>query len=98
MKAIVYHSYGSPDVLRLAEVGRPTPREGEVLIKVRATSVNVVRVGPCIVHECRGQMSGQVLILGASHTLLAVLSREVSHSGCCSIGSVADTRTLNWLV
>ena len=40
MKAIVRDRYGSPDVLRLEEVERPTPREGELLIEVRAASLN----------------------------------------------------------
>ena len=40
MKAIVYHEYGSPDVLGLEEVGKPAPRDGEVLLRVRAASVN----------------------------------------------------------
>jgi NADPH:quinone reductase-like Zn-dependent oxidoreductase len=40
MRAIVYSEYGSPDVLRLEDVEQPQPRETEVLIRIRATSVN----------------------------------------------------------
>ena len=36
MQAIVYHRYGSPDVLELVEIPKPTPAEGQVLIRVHA--------------------------------------------------------------
>lgn len=39
MKAIVATQYGSPDVLRVAEVEKPSPRENEVLIKIHASAV-----------------------------------------------------------
>ncbi len=40
MKAIVYTEYGGPDVLHMAVVEKPYPKADEVLIKVRAVSVN----------------------------------------------------------
>lgn len=40
MQAIVYHEYGSPDVLKLEEIEKPVPKDDEVLIKVHASSIN----------------------------------------------------------
>ena len=40
MKAIVYYSYGSPDVLKFGDVEKPIPSDDEVLVKVHAASVN----------------------------------------------------------
>jgi NADPH:quinone reductase-like Zn-dependent oxidoreductase len=50
MKAVVRHRYGPPDVLAIEETDTPAPRDGEVLIKVHAASVN-----PMDWHFMRGE-------------------------------------------
>jgi NADPH:quinone reductase-like Zn-dependent oxidoreductase len=40
MKALIRDRYGPPDVLEVREVERPLPREGEVLVRVHAASLN----------------------------------------------------------
>jgi NADPH:quinone reductase-like Zn-dependent oxidoreductase len=50
MKAVVYHTYGSPDVLELAEIEKPTAGDDQILVKIRAASVN-----PLDWHYMRGE-------------------------------------------
>ena len=40
MKAVTYHNYGSPDVLKFEEVEKPAPTDDEILIKIHAISIN----------------------------------------------------------
>ena len=70
MKAIVYHNYGSPDVLGLEEVQKPTPGDDDVLIKVHAASVNswdydLLRGTPLVNRLLAGLLKpGRIKILG----------------------------------
>jgi len=45
MEAIRYCEYGSPDVLKVAEVEKPVPNENELLVRVRAASLNFIDAG-----------------------------------------------------
>src|ERR1700736_2709298 len=45
MKAIVYCEYGGPEVLTLVDVEKPVPNDDQVLIKVRAASLNFIDPG-----------------------------------------------------
>lgn len=70
MKAVVYQKYGAPDVLRVAEVERPIPKDDEVLVKVHATTVNRTDCGlrsaePFIVRAFSGVVRPKRQILGS---------------------------------
>lgn len=70
MKAIVYKQYGTPDMLKLQELQKPTPKAGEVLIKVMAVGLNAadwrfLRGDPVVVRLMAGFFKPKHLTLGA---------------------------------
>jgi NADPH:quinone reductase-like Zn-dependent oxidoreductase len=76
MKAFVLRSYGPPDVLELQDVAKPVPAGDEVLVRVRATSVN-----PWDWHLMRGQPYAARLIAaeaGLRHPKLSILGCDMS--------------------
>lgn len=69
MKAIVLDRYGGPDVLELREVERPEAKEGQVLVKILAASVNAgdlftVKGTPCMIRFSVGFPRPKGHILG----------------------------------
>jgi NADPH:quinone reductase-like Zn-dependent oxidoreductase len=59
MKAILYHAYGSPDVLRLEDSAKPVAGDNEVLLRVRAASAN-----PLDWHFLQGKPYAVRLVVG----------------------------------
>jgi len=51
MKAAIVPRYGSPDVVQVGEVAKPAPADGEILIRVRATTVNRTDCGVLRAHR-----------------------------------------------
>jgi len=69
MKAAVYETYGSPDVLQIKEVAKPIPKDKEVLIRVCAATVNrtdcaMLRAKPFIMRFFTGLLKPKNPILG----------------------------------
>jgi NADPH:quinone reductase-like Zn-dependent oxidoreductase len=70
MQAIVYTTYGSPDVLQLNDVEKPTPKDNEVLVKVHAASANpldwhLMRAEPFLARLENGLLKPKNTKLGA---------------------------------
>ena len=86
MKAMTYTEYGSPDVLKMADVPKPTPNDDQVLIKVYGASINYadtaflsgkvwfVRLG------YSGLLKPKVPVLGADVSgIVEAVGRNVTH-------------------
>lgn len=70
MKAMMRHTYGSPDVLKLVEIDVPTPKDDEVLVRVQATSINaadwrMLRADPFLARLDSGLITPRNKILGS---------------------------------
>lgn len=91
MRAVIHHRYGGPDVLELAEIDAPIPGPDDVLVRVRATTVNRTDCGfragkPAVVRFFSGlrrpkrpvlgsEFAGEVAAVGADVTEFAVGDR-----------------------
>jgi len=72
MRAAVSERYGPPEVVRIQEVNRPTPKEKELLIEVHATTVNRTDCGyrsgkPFLIKFFSGWRKPKAIILGTEY-------------------------------
>lgn len=69
MKAVIYTAYGTPDVLQIKEVYKPVPKDNEVLVCIKATTVNrtdcaMLRAKPFIMRFGTGLFKPNKPVLG----------------------------------
>ena len=70
MKAIVHCEYGSPDVLKLEDVEKPVPNDDQLLVRVRAVSVNPLDLtirGPWLIRPILGMRKPKDTRLGVDY-------------------------------
>ena len=78
MRAIVYEQYGAPEVLHIKELPKPTPKDNEVLIRVRATTASI---GDCRMRSFdvpKGQWIPARLYLGIRKPRRQILGMELA--------------------
>jgi NADPH:quinone reductase-like Zn-dependent oxidoreductase len=105
MKAIVYTKYGSPDVLHLAEVEKPAPKDNEVLVKVYAAAVtpgdSIIMKGMLVTrffsgllepkHKIPGkEMAGRVEAIGVNVTQFKPGDEVFGNLYVCGLGAFAE--------
>ena len=73
MKAIIYEKYGPPEVLQLKEIETPVPKENEVLVRVKATTVTPV---DCVFRS--GKQVAARMFTGLTKPKNPILGNELS--------------------
>ena len=84
MKAVVFESYGPPEVLKIKEVEKPTPNDDETLIKVYASSVNPAdwydMTGLLVARIGNGLLKPKATRLGADYSgVVEAVGRNITH-------------------
>ncbi len=85
MKAAVYNQYGAPEVLHLEEIIKPTPKDDEILIQIKATAVNsgdvrLRKADPFAVRFIFGLFKPRIHILGSVYSgVIERVGKEVKN-------------------
>lgn len=106
MKAIIYTEYGAADVLRLAEIAKPSPQAHEVLIRIHAASLNsadwrLMRGEPFLFRLESGlprpkrtvlgaDIAGRVEAVGSSVTAFQAGDEVFADLAACGFGGLAE--------
>ena len=106
MKAIVFERYGPPEVLQLREIPTPSPGAHEVLLRIRAASVNaadwhIMRADPVFARLAVGllrprfgvlgtDVAGSVEAVGAAVTKFAPGDGAFGNLFACGLGGFAE--------
>lgn len=95
MKAALATAYGGPDVIRIAEVPTPSPKQNEVLVRIHASAVNAAdwrlrRANPWFVRLVFGPLKPRRPILGV------VFAGEVSETGPAVTKYKKGDRLFGW--
>ncbi len=81
MRAVTYHRYGPPEVLSVEDVPTPTPKAGEVLVQVVATSVNLSDWECLLGHPMYSRIGGAALRTPARSILGSDIAGRVEAVG-----------------
>ena len=85
MRAAVYFQYGPPEVLRVEDLEKPTPRENEILLNIKATAVNsgdwrLRKADPFAVRFIFGLFKPKIKILGSVFSgVVESVGKNVKH-------------------